>query len=173
MIIKTPFPLLEASFFLAGKATGNTSKAYFERKTVNSNSPFNKQTAEYSKLIFELERRLEKSITVEESIIKTLFEPFTSTQSQRIVSTDFAANIIVQNIINYINVENCFDALRESGEKIINNSIMNWLNGNADYLNADENAVDNRMLFDAIKASPLPSETKFLLLDISMHYGEY
>lgn len=173
MIIKTPFPLLEASFFLAGKATGNTSKAYFERKTVNSNSPFNKQTAEYSKLIFELERRLEKSITVEESIIKTLFEPFTSTQSRRIVSTDFAANIIVQNIINYINVENCFDALRESGEKIINNSIMNWLNGNADYLNADENAVDNRMLFDAIKASPLPSETKFLLLDISMHYGEY
>lgn len=172
MIIKRPIPLLEASFFLANRASGKSSREFFEEK-VRAGSAVNERTKEYEKLILKLEERLENSITADEGVIDTLFKPYTVTHDSRVVSTDFAANLVIQNILNYFDTENCFDALRDSGKINLNNSIYNWISKNTDYLSPKERLVDDRELFDTIKESMLPAEAKLLILDIFMHYDKY
>lgn len=172
MIINKPFPLLEASFFLANRASGKSSRKFFEERVQTANA-VNERTKEYGRLILELEERLEKSITADEGVIEKLFKPYTVAHDNRVVSTDFAANLVVQNILNYFNTEGCFKALRESGERVLNNSICNWISKTTDYLSPKERLIGDRELFDTINESMLPPEAKLLILDISMHYDKY
>ncbi|HAY19806.1 MAG TPA: hypothetical protein DCY17_03200 [Clostridiales bacterium] len=172
MIINKPFPLLEASFFLADRASGKSSRKFFEER-IHCDNAINEQTRKYAQLLIELETRLEKSITADESIIEKLFKPFTSGTDNRVVSTDFAANFIVQNIINYADTESCFDSLRNNGEKSLNNSVYSWISKTTNFISSAERLIDSRELFDAVNESLLPAEAKMLILDISMHYSKY
>lgn len=172
MIINKPFPLLEASFFLADRASGKSSRKFFEER-IHCGNAINEQTRKYAQLLIELETRLEKSITADESVIEKLFKPFTSGTDNRVVSTDFAANFIVQNIINYADTESCFDSLRNNGEKSLNNSVYSWISKTTNFISPAERLIDSRELFDVVNESMLPAEAKMLILDISMHYSKY
>lgn len=172
MIIKKPYPLLEASFFLANRAAGRLSRAYFEEK-LSTDNPANEKTREYAELVFKLEERLEAGITVDEAVIDRLFKPYSSSSDGRAVNTDFAANLVVQSICNYFDTEDCFPSLHESGAAVINRTIANWLHETNDAYDPIERAIDGTELFDIVNGSILPAEAKLLILDLAMHYDKY
>lgn len=168
MISYNPIPLLEASFFLANRELKKNSKEYFNsrREAIND---IDGRIDEYIDSIIQLEERLEGSITADASTLSMLFKPLDNTTSMgRMPSTLFAANLIVQDIVNYNDGENCFSCLHEKKE-FVRSSIANWIS-HTDKLNSK---ITTDELFLMLKKSGLSSDAKLLITDIAVDYDNY
>lgn len=168
MISYKPIPYLEASFFLANRESKKSSKEFFgsRRESINDTDG---RLDEYIDMLIQLEERLESSITADASTLSMLFKPFDNTTSMdRVPSALFAANLIVQDIDNYNDSENCFSDLHEKKD-LVRSSIASWLS----HTDKHNSKITTDELFLMLKKSGLSSDAKLLVTDIAVDYDNY
>lgn len=169
MMSYEPVPLLEASLFLANRECGATAESFFSDKAA-SIDPADGRTERYIEIIKELEARLEGSISVEDSVLSALFKPLEAIpQKQALPSVLFAANLIVQDISNYHDMDRCFDSLRMR-EPFFKSSAANWIGSPKRYDTAE---LTTDELITVLHESGLSADAKLAILDIAVNYGRY
>lgn len=169
MILYKPVPLLEAGFFLANRAAGVSAKEFFGERMAAMQSA-DGRAKRYADILIELESRLESSIETDEGTLLMLFKVFSNDTDRNVPSSNFAANLIVQDISYYFDYENCFNNLRGTKD-MVRNSVANWISGSIDF--SGEGSIGADVFFNIVKDCGLSSDAKMLCMDIAFNYDNY
>ncbi|MGM9639992.1 MAG: ArsR/SmtB family transcription factor [Faecousia sp.] len=174
MIYYESIPLFEASLFLANKAIGVSWTSYMEKTFRKGNNYPNSAILEpYSKIMIDLERRLNASITVSEDVVQTLFAPlYQQGKDDYHPSSGYICNMLLPGVVEaYVDWKQSefFNNLRRDIRKIPGR-ILEFLDSASCCENED---ISIHELFSKINSSDLPQNSKLVLTDLALNTERY
>lgn len=171
MISFKPLPLLEASIFLANKASGFSVGEYLTG-LLPKKAETDGKLSEYAQIVFKIESALSESITVDNETLKKLFYPFDKRGKElELVSSDNVCNLLINDLVaSYTLSDPAHFFSRMRSEKFFVPAAV--IRSVTDIENV-HGGLDLSEIFRAVTGSDLTQDSKLLLMDLVVNIDGY